>query len=290
MARVGNVRERLASSGFPQGYGLGGHRPAACRKGLRPRACEAQSLVPKGSLWTKDILHRGRWDRSFVIEFGLCPARVIHKNLDFKARDIEGFETMAVLQAQFTLSGWEGGPGVNTWHWQTDELVLEETATSLVQSVMNFYVGADPYFADGVRISAPSLLKVLNEATGNVNQLVQITAPDDHLMDTLGDAAGRASMIKIQLITDTLINNRRVRGGIYLGPIAEASIEHDGSVSSEARSVLNLLLGNVRDESDFVGSPLCVWHRPRSGAGGQGCVVRGHDVWQKVAILRGRRD
>jgi hypothetical protein len=94
-------------------------------------------------------------------------------------------------------------------------------------------------------------------------------------------------MMKLRFATATVVGNRRLRGGIYLGPIADFAITSTGAIQSAANAAV---ASAYQAMISGIGPRLQVYHRPVGGSGGVAGDVTGVTVMPLPAVLRSRRD
>jgi hypothetical protein len=100
------------------------------------------------------------------------------------------------------------------------------------------------------------------------------------------------SGLKVALRTNTIANNRRVRGAIFVVPCAGDVFDASGAVSSTPRTGWVNAANTLKTALTAAGVDLIVWSRPTNTTSndGGGSLVSGFDVPTKGAILRSRRD
>jgi hypothetical protein len=185
------------------------------------------------------------------------------------------------------LGGWIGAPGVNTLYFRyplgTGDL---DSVAGLIRTA---YDSLKAYFPAGMTATVNSEVAVIDSATGLL-QHGEVLEPPAQVVGTAGSASSsRAVMALARLHTQKVIDGRRVRGRIFLGPIATTAMAADGSISSAVRNAIGTAFGGL---IDVAGANLVVWHRPTApGAsdGDYGTVtsVIGAPLPE---VLRSRRD
>jgi hypothetical protein len=105
-----------------------------------------------------------------------------------------------------------------------------------------------------------------------------------------------AAGIKITLKTGSVINRRRVHGGIFFVPAAGSCFDANGVITATANNALMSAANTLLTTSVGANMGLCVWSRPRPAKGskpafvGQASDVTGFAINPHGAMLRGRRD
>lgn len=160
-----------------------------------------------------------------------------------------------------------------------------------------------------VRLSVQTLLNggvcnlLHNTVLGNVQQEVdQFTYATGQITNTFsvpevlssngyggGGLVPPATAALIHLQTSIFLSGRRLRGRIFVSPMANVAIQADGTLDETAKGVTNVALANFLGTL-AAGDNLCVWHRPKLGAGGGMGFVTSATVADKLAVLTSRRD
>jgi hypothetical protein len=96
-------------------------------------------------------------------------------------------------------------------------------------------------------------------------------------------------MLAVTWKTDAVLAGRRVRGRTYLGPLQIGVNEADGSPAAAALALAETFATEWTDNG-LTDTFAVVWHRPVGGAGGTAEDITGHQIRDKFAVLRSRRD
>jgi len=202
-----------------------------------------------------------------------------------------------VAQFRIQLAGWSGGPGQNTIHALSfEEGQPSQAAINEFASMLNTVYGAmKSYFVGSCSFSLLPEVKVLDVGTGSLVALRQ--APTWSISTpTQSTNTSRATMAKLQFITDRVRGNRMLRGGIYFGPIDDSAIAVDGTLAAAARTTLSTAWAGAIDVNVTDQMRLAVYGRPdpnnknpavREGVTG---YVQNVNVMTVPAVLRSRRD
>lgn len=193
----------------------------------------------------------------------------------------------AVHQFRINLSGWQGGPGMNTWYAIPSLLGDDEMTTaelSAVSSGLNvFYTAMRPYLIGGMAIQPDTEVKILDSATGELQGVTSLPTFTVTASGS-GNEESRATQIKLQILTNLIANGRRVRGGPFLGPASNFSLGADGQLTGTAITAVEGFLTDL-----LATAPWGVWHRPKDGAGGEFGVHVGGRVTKVPGTLRRRK-
>lgn len=196
----------------------------------------------------------------------------------------------SIFSIQCRISGFTGGPGLNTWHFTSGDVAtgqshIEEAAVEL----RAFYDAMKSFMPSGQFVTFTGESRVSDIATGQVEQQIAYEAPALVAgTDTAGNVS-KATQAKIRLYTDTVVGRRILRGGIFYGPLADQGLTSDGGIASTLRLAAQNGLAALISAP---GPRLQVWHRPKGKplSGGVAGDVVGVNVMPVPAVLRSRRD
>lgn len=192
-----------------------------------------------------------------------------------------------VYRAQVLLTGWVGGPGVNTlWFTKGDPLGQDQdTAEQIASELEVVYTALKPVFASGVSPEIIPVVDKLDEASGNLLARYGV----DGWTIAGGSAASslsRATQAKMRFLTDKIVGNRILQGGPFIGPINNTALTSSGGLDAPEVALMISAWGT------FLSGPgprLAVYSQPRTGTGTVGDVVS-VAVKPLPAVLRSRRD
>jgi hypothetical protein len=193
----------------------------------------------------------------------------------------------AVHQFKINLSGWQGGPGINTWY-AIPSLVgsaqMTPTELTAASSGFNvFYTAVRAYLIGGMAIAPDTEVKILDSATGELTGVV--TMPTFAVSGSgSGNEESRATQIKLRILTNLFANGRRVKGGPFIGPASNLSLGPDGQLTATAVTTISTALNTFLNTAVWG-----VWHRPKAGAGGEFGVHTSGTVSSVPGTLRRRK-
>lgn len=194
------------------------------------------------------------------------------------------------MRARVELTGFEGAPGLNTWHFLNGPLTQAD-ADIVSGALFTFYQDVRDALVSQFEANAPLEVAEVDVATG---QTTNVAVPTDTSWTVNppvgGSNTSRATQAKVRLLTGAFVNGRQVRGGIFLGPIGEGAMDTDGNISSSKRTAIVAAAGAMQTALTVGGIDLCVYSRPRNGQGGGTARVVSVDVAPRPAVLRSRRD
>lgn len=207
--------------------------------------------------------------------------------------------TVAVYQAE--LSGRIEGAGVNSWTFVQAQIPSSpfppESVDVVRDALATFYTNLGSYIPGSLDILLPSSADLFNEGTGQLQEVVTSTQPPVVVDGTVTvSLTSLATQLKIQTRTGSVQDGRELRGGIFLGPIAETAIASTGLVSAAAQAAVNTQGATLLSTLAAGGVFMVVWRRPRPASAPGGAragslaIVQSISVSQRPAVLRSRRD
>ena len=193
---------------------------------------------------------------------------------------------MAIRRITARWTGFTGAPGYSVFHFAEGGNVPDAgTARTRVKAFFDAVAAILP--AD-VSIQVDPSVQVLDEATG---VMTDIEDDDTNITPTNGIGGSGYSAPSGAVInwrSQAVVNGRLVRGRTFLVPLAGASYEADGTLTSVAIGRLRDA-GNEMVTGDFANA-FGIWSRPRAGAGGSFHTANSFNIPDKAAVLRSRRD
>jgi hypothetical protein len=202
-----------------------------------------------------------------------------------------------VIQYKVLLSGWGGGPGVNTLH----ALSFEEGQPSQ-QAISEFgdilstvYQGMKSYFVPGCSITLLPDVKVLNVGDASLHS---VRAVNTWSLDTGTGSSltSRATMVKLRFQTDRVRGNRLMKGGIFFGPVDQSALTGAGELNETCRLTMANAWDGAIDINITDQLRLAVYGRPdpenKNPAMHEGVTgyVQNVSCMPTPAVLRSRRD
>lgn len=197
---------------------------------------------------------------------------------------------------QFGLSGWEGGPGVNTFHTTVPPNPGIDTVNDVVMLFLTAYSTVSDYFAEDITIAPPSEVLEIDMATGELQEIHAVAVTDTIFSGAGADAMSRATMGKLQFRTDAIVDGRRVHGGVFLGPVGTNALSDTGGIAPPFIAAAKNAFDGLMNAVAFTEARLAVYQRPRkAGASlpardGSFGHVQSVSLWNRPAVLRSRRD
>lgn len=202
---------------------------------------------------------------------------------------------MAVCLIRTAWSGTSGGPGVTQLaiREQTGTFITATKAQTAVDAMRVFWDSIKTLLPDEVNLSVSPIVDGFNETD---NKLIASTTAPTAPTKVAGSSTAAFAMpagVKLNLNTTTIRYGRRVRGAVFIVPIAGGVHTSSGMVLDTARTTINTAANTLKTSLANAGLDLMVWSRynkDKADRPGSLALVTGFETNEKIAILRGRRD
>lgn len=168
-----------------------------------------------------------------------------------------------VYRFKVGISGFIGGPGVNTWHLcQFEELggADQSDLEGMANDISAVYTAVKSLYAPSVKIRIESVVEGFDIATGNLVSVTGIAAPAEISATGTVGTVSRATQVTVRLQTDAIRANRQVQGRHFLGPIAGSALGADGQITSANRATVESAYDGICDVAG--NGRLVVWAQP----------------------------
>lgn len=133
---------------------------------------------------------------------------------------------------------WSGSPGVNVWHVRTagdPALTLPDFLTQIgdaIDAIGDFYTAVSGWMRPSMTIALGT--DITNAEDGQVPNVSGLLRS----VSTGAGSSGAPTPLTVCVNWRTALRARRGMGRTFLGPLAAASMDTSGSLSSECRSVI----------------------------------------------------
>jgi hypothetical protein len=197
-----------------------------------------------------------------------------------------------ILKVKVRWSGFVGGPGYSNFYFRdfADSEPTAQQATDAAARVRTFFNDIRSHFPAAMSWNVLSDVEVIEETTGTMTTVHNITAP----LVVLGGAAAApysaATGSVVTWRTPGVRNGRRVRGRTFLVPLANNAYDNDGTMGATPLATIQTAANAL---AAGTGTPdLGIWSRPTGPGAADGAwhAVNAATVPDKVAVLRSRRD
>jgi hypothetical protein len=176
----------------------------------------------------------------------------------------------SMLRVRTVLSGFTGGPGLNTFYFLTDTSPGTSDADAVLGRVRGLFAAINANFPPSMQADTSEVVDVLADVDGSLLDSL-VGTPASPVVGTSSVLLGAdQAMVGIRIGTATIISGRRVSGRSFVGPLRQDAFV-DGNLGSGTESTFQdgidaLLVGDSLH-------PLCVWHRPSGPGAGDGQAV-----------------
>jgi hypothetical protein len=201
---------------------------------------------------------------------------------------------MSISRVRTVFTGVGGSPYYSNLYFRGAD-------ASPVAAVNSMWASRVGNLRTGMTITTESEVAVIDEATGNITS---------YLSGSGGAAVGSspgpylppATQLLLRLATAGLVNNRRVKGRVFVPGLDEGMSTNNGTVDATGAALFVNSFTQMMDLVATNGSPLVVWSKPFAPdpdrpAGEQPAARAGsaHNVtavtyWSQWAVQRRRRD
>lgn len=197
---------------------------------------------------------------------------------------------MAIIRVRTVLSGWTGGPGLNTAYFRGSTSTPSQVdCNDVVARVRTFWSAAAGTLSTLASATVQPSVDILDETTGSLSSFRVATPTPLVVVGTAaGDFYAPGIMANFTLETGVSSNGRRVRGRWFVGPIAEGVAGSGILLAANAAQLVTAGAGLIASVPTT--SQLIVWSQPRVGRPGFVTNVNGFSCPTKLAHLRSRRD
>jgi phage FluMu protein gp41 len=194
-----------------------------------------------------------------------------------------------VLRVRTVLSGWTGGPGLQTFYFN-----VVDPDTAAVQDCVDgvrvwWLTYASVLLYNGASALTDPEVDVIDHTTGQVTDTIVCSAP---LVVTGNGGTSLTSPALaglVRLRTNGFIAGRRVQGKIFVSPMASNSVEASGLMVEARRVIFEEGMETLKSQTSLSGYPV-VWSRPRVGLAGSMHAITSSSAAAKIAVLKSRRD
>ena len=193
-----------------------------------------------------------------------------------------------MLRVRTVLSGWAGGPGLNTFYF---DWIAPSTpalgAPDVVARVRSFWSGIAALFPTTFSAQVQANVDDLDPSNGQLLGTYSGGAPAVVAGATAGGYNAYATAVLLRENTNTVQRGRRVVGRSFIGPVASAV---DSGGNPLASNVTTLLTQAATMLTGTTTAFPVVWSRPNLANVGASYQVTNYTAAPYFAVLRSRRD
>lgn len=191
-----------------------------------------------------------------------------------------------VLEYRTNWSYGAGSPGVTVFHGREQvESGKQAAADDLASRVAEFFDDIAPLVPTEVEWTFSSEVLELDTSTGVLLQVLPVTPASSVAGENVSTHAAPAGA-RVAWTTPAIVAGRRLRGATFVVPISSGAFDSDGSLTSGSIDGLNLAAAAFYDTGIFTSVAPSVWSRTH----GIQADITGHQIPDRVAVLRSRRD
>lgn len=195
-----------------------------------------------------------------------------------------------MMRVRVAWTGWQGAPGLSTVYFTgAGATPTGPEVTEALSRVQAFLTAARPLFNGGINSVYQGQVDFLNDATGALTG--GDTRPNGS--NTVGSAVGSIAPVTAALVgqfsTAVVVNGRRVKGRLFLSPVANGMFDTVGRPTSTARSTVTTAISALGPPPIVTPITHVVWHRPSDAGPGVAVPVNGYSAWSEPSVLRSRR-
>ena len=203
--------------------------------------------------------------------------------------------TDTLYRVRTVLSGWQGGPGLSTLYFSAPTGGNTTDALAAVNRVRGGWDVFKTSMANTVTAQVLGQVDLIDSVSGTLTGSLAVTQPAV-VTGTVAGAVGPTQVMGgLELFTANVVNGRRIRGHVNLGPL---SVSFTQTPTPPAGLNTNIDATGVAwvTISPPATPALQVWHRPRvftpgsPPTGGQNFDVLSSGHATKYFTLRSRRD
>ena len=187
-------------------------------------------------------------------------------------------------QYRVQWSGTTGGTGFSVLNARLSGAALGTGPQQFADNVRAFFLGLQFALPNEVVLSFNSEVLELDTSTGQLLQVHPVTPPNNVAGSATGSYA-HASGIRLDWLTPSVLNGRRLRGRTYLVPAASAVFDTSGRLTTTAQNNIKTAGNAYVADMENIGSA-AVWSRTH------GIIADVEEVGVSPlgAVLRSRRD
>lgn len=197
----------------------------------------------------------------------------------------------SITRFRCELSGFDGAPGLNTFHALDVGQAIPDQAgiDDFSDQLQSMYDDLKSFSLNNATVSILSEVDTFDAETGQLQQRLSVSTPWTVIRTGAQTDVSRATQAKMRYQTDAIAGNRFLQGGIFYGPLSGAAIDNAGQIDATFKAAVPTAYAGLLD----VLGPLrlAVWQQPNENrpTGTYG-YVQSVSVASAPAVLRSRRD
>lgn len=193
-----------------------------------------------------------------------------------------------MLRVRTVLSGWPGGPGLNTFYFTTTAPSTPAAgAPDVVARVRAFWSSIGGLFPASFSAQVQGQVDDLDPSNGQLLGTYNGGAPAQVLGSTGTSYNAYATSLLLRINSAYVTAGRRVAGRAFIGPVAAAL---DAGGIPTTLSLNTLVAGATGMLTGTTTAGAVIWHRPTLTTPGAAFGVSNYSGAPYFAVLRSRRD
>lgn len=188
-------------------------------------------------------------------------------------------------------TGFAGAPGYTNLYFRnsTPGIITQLVVDNARQKVDAWLTSALPLLPATVTVGVDNTVGVIDDANGELQGYMTTNATAPRAGSGTGNYSAASGLV-VNWSTGTVRNGRRIRGRMFMVPLAGSALSTNGSLDDANLPGIRAAAEAVRAASGE--SRLVVWARPTTpgGTDGGSAEVITSTIPDKVAVLTSRRD
>lgn len=203
----------------------------------------------------------------------------------------KGVTVVEMARVKINWTGFLGGPGYSNLYFAGEPGgVIDGTiAQGAVDKVDAWLSSVQTRIPTTVTVQTAATVEVVDETNGHLLRFITVTPAAARTGQGTGNYSAASGAV-CNWYTDGVRNSRRVRGRLFIVPLAGSALDTNGTINNTELTALRTITATLIDP---VGNgDLGVWARPTAPGATDGIWhrVTAFTIPDKVAILTSRRD
>lgn len=172
-----------------------------------------------------------------------------------------------MIRVRTVLNGWPGAPGLHTAYFLEDGTAPATVAEEAFARVHAFWEDMESLFPPAFTATQDQVVDEIDSTTGDlINSHAVTTANVSTGSNGTPFFQAAQTMAFIRYKTGVVVGTRRLRGGSYIGPMAQGATNAQGQIASAVQAELAAAATAMWQDLPSGGFQ-AVWHRPSPGPG-----------------------
>lgn len=173
-----------------------------------------------------------------------------------------------LYRVRATITGPFGSPGLSTTYHRCPAPPTLAAAQAASDRVRGSWDVVKTILSNTCTIQMQAPVDVIDDADGSLDQSFA-TTPLGNVVGTVNLSIGPPQvMVGLVLNTNTVVDGRRLRGRLYIGPVASSSTASIAPAGGTVTAVQAMGVALATVSPPAATAPLMVWHRPLRNSSG----------------------